>query len=251
MCDSKRAYTGIGNILSEAGATNTLAYMKKYWKDYKGDDERFWRHEWGKHGTCISTLSPSCYHRYQAKQEVVDFFQKTVELFRRLPTYQWLAEAGITPSNTKTYSLSQIQRVLTRRHGAEVTLNCKGKALKEVWYHYNVKGSLQTGRFIATQPDGTKGRCPPMVQYQPKTGGGVSPPGGGRGGRDGDGDGDGGRRGGGKKKKGKGRKGRGRGGRKGGEEEDDYENYEGDDEADWEDVEESLEGEGEIALEEW
>jgi ribonuclease T2 len=33
--------------------------MSTYWKDYQGDDETFWEHEWAKHGTCISTLEPA------------------------------------------------------------------------------------------------------------------------------------------------------------------------------------------------
>ena len=61
--------------------------MNTYWKDNQGDDETFWEHEWGKHGTCISTLSPSCYTNYQATEEAVDFFQKVVDLFNTLPSY--------------------------------------------------------------------------------------------------------------------------------------------------------------------
>jgi ribonuclease T2 len=61
--------------------------MDLYWKDSGGDDESFWEHEWDKHGTCISTLEPSCYTGYTATQEVVDFFQKTVDLFQTLDSY--------------------------------------------------------------------------------------------------------------------------------------------------------------------
>ncbi|KAG5927221.1 hypothetical protein E4U42_002449 [Claviceps africana] len=143
--------------------------MQDFWKDYQGDDETFWQHEWGKHGTCISSLEPTCYTDYQSKEEAVDFFKKTVELFQALPTYRWLADAGITPSSTRHYSLSQIQSVLSQQHGAAVTLGCKGKALNEVWYHFNVRGSLQDGEFVPAAPDGMKGRCPAQVLYRPKS----------------------------------------------------------------------------------
>lgn len=41
-----------------------------------------------KHGTCISTLNPDCYADHTPTEEVVDFFQKTVDLFKTLPSYQ-------------------------------------------------------------------------------------------------------------------------------------------------------------------
>ena len=65
-----------------------LEYMHTYWKDYKGDDNTFWEHEWNKHGTCISTLEPKCYSDHKATEEVVDYFQKAIDLFKSLPSYE-------------------------------------------------------------------------------------------------------------------------------------------------------------------
>lgn len=62
--------------------------MQTYWKDYQGDDEDLWEHEWSKHGTCISTLETSCYTGYTAKQEMIDYLQKTVDLFKTLDSYK-------------------------------------------------------------------------------------------------------------------------------------------------------------------
>lgn len=87
-CDSSRAYTNISAIIQKFGKTDLLSYMQTYWKDYQGEDETFWEHEWGKHGTCISTLNPECYSDHTATEEVVDFFQKTVDLFKSLPSYE-------------------------------------------------------------------------------------------------------------------------------------------------------------------
>jgi len=96
-CDSSRAYTGISQILQAAGATDLLSYMNTYWKDYQGNDESFWEHEWAKHGTCISTLKPSCYTGYTPQEELVDYFNKTVELFMALPSYQVSSFGSQTP----------------------------------------------------------------------------------------------------------------------------------------------------------
>ena len=86
-CDPSRAYTGIGSILTSLGKSSLLSYMNTYWKDISGDDESFWEHEWSKHGTCVSTLEPSCYIGYTSKQEVGDFFQKAVDIFKTRDTY--------------------------------------------------------------------------------------------------------------------------------------------------------------------
>ncbi|KAK3901090.1 hypothetical protein C8A05DRAFT_35250 [Staphylotrichum tortipilum] len=171
-CDSSRAYTNITQIL-QAAAPSTLQYMQTYWKDYTGNDETFWEHEWGKHGTCISTLKPSCYTNYQPTQEAVDFFSKTVALFQTLPSYSWLSAAGIVPSSTATYTLSAIQSALTSRFGYAVTINCNSnKELNELWYHYNVQGSVQSGNFQPADPVGSGSTCPSTgIKYLPKPGG--------------------------------------------------------------------------------
>ncbi|KAL6808066.1 ribonuclease T2 [Trichoderma sp. SZMC 28013] len=171
-CDASRAYSNITDILTAMGADDTLHYMQTYWKDYQGNDESFWEHEWGKHGTCITTLDPGCYDDYVPTEEAADFFSRTVSLFKTLPTYQWLADAGITPDGSKSYALEDIQSALSKQHGADVTLSCEGKSLNQVYYHFNVKGSLQDGQFVAAAPDGSKSTCPDSVYYDPKNGGG-------------------------------------------------------------------------------
>ncbi|CAG8972130.1 hypothetical protein HYALB_00008135 [Hymenoscyphus albidus] len=168
-CDASREYSNITQILQSYGKTDLLAYMGKYWKDYQGNDESFWEHEWDKHGTCISTLEPSCYNGYKGQEEVVDYFEKAVSLFAGLDTYAFLEAASIIPSTTATYTFTQIQDALTAAHGFPVTISCKGGALDEVWYHYNVRGNVQTGDFVPTSPDGSKSSCPDNgIKYLPK-----------------------------------------------------------------------------------
>ncbi|KAF7552918.1 hypothetical protein G7Z17_g3999 [Cylindrodendrum hubeiense] len=169
FCDSSREYTNIKSLVSKFLGASTLSYIETYWVSDDGDDESFWEHEFSKHGTCISTLNPSCYSNYQTGEEVGDYVKTLVSLFKTLPTYDWLKAAGITPSTSKTYTSSAIQAALEAQHGAKVTLGCSGKYLDEVWYHYNVKGSLQDGTFVAADPDGSKSSCPTTgVKYVPK-----------------------------------------------------------------------------------
>lgn len=143
--------------------------MEKYWKDYSGDDEDFWEHEFGKHGTCMSTLEPSCYPNYQPGDEVVDYFKRAVQVFKSLPSYDWLAAAGIVPSATATYTLAAIQAALKVHHGHDVIINCSGNKLNELWYHYNVQGSIQSGTFVPVQYVGPPPTCPSTgIRYLPK-----------------------------------------------------------------------------------
>ena len=89
---------------------------------------------------------------------------------------QWLSAAGVVPSNTATYTSAQIQTALgANRGGFSVTLGCSSGALDEIWYHYDVRGSVQTGTFVATNPDGSTSTCPSTgIKYLPKSGSPVS-----------------------------------------------------------------------------
>jgi ribonuclease T2 len=144
--------------------------MNEFWLPNAGTSEHFWEHEWNKHGTCINTLSPSCYgDAYTPGLEAVDFFVRTVELFKSLDTYAALAAAGITPSRTKTYTLRELQDALSAVTGSRVWLGCQGRYLNQAWYYYNVRGSLQTGEFVPTEPSYSRGGCPSAgIRYMPK-----------------------------------------------------------------------------------
>ncbi|KAF2086287.1 ribonuclease M [Saccharata proteae CBS 121410] len=171
-CDPSRAYSDISGILTDFGYDDTLSYMETYWKNNDGTDEYLWEHEWSKHGTCINTLDTDCFTDYEAKQEVPVFFNRTVELFKTLPTYEWLEAAGITPSSSKTYQASAIQSALSSQHGNTVYLGCSDGELSQVYYYFNVKGSVATGEFVSAEPDGgDSSTCSGAVSYLPKSGG--------------------------------------------------------------------------------
>ncbi|KAI1386654.1 ribonuclease M [Hypoxylon trugodes] len=173
-CDSKRAYTNISDILKSSGNDDLLTYMETYWLPNDSTGEEFWEHEWGKHGTCVSTLEPSCFTDYQPTEEVPYFFNTTVSLFKSLPTYKWLSDEGITPSSSKSYQLSDIQAALSKNHGGEtVYIGCTSGAIEQVYYYFNTYGSVANGQFVPASPDnGDDGGCPDSVKYLPKNGGG-------------------------------------------------------------------------------
>lgn len=167
-CDDSRDYYNITCILESYGATDVLSVMQTYWKDDDGDDEVFWEHEWNKHGTCYSTLNPSCYTDYTAQEEVVDFFNTTTSLFQTLPTYQFLADAGIYPSSNETYAKTDIIAALRAARGVNATLECEDGVLYEIEYTFNVHGSVADGIFVAVEPTGEGDGCPDEIQYLPK-----------------------------------------------------------------------------------
>ncbi|KAJ6609384.1 ribonuclease T2-like protein [Mycena sp. CBHHK59/15] len=135
------AYTGIPSLLTNQGASDTLSYMQTYWKDINGNDETFWEHE--------CTLDVACLPEGSAKgAEAVMFFNTVVGLFKTLPTYQWLADAGIMPSSSTTHTLASLTAALKTGYG----------------------GSVIDGTFIPiTAPE--QGSCPSTgIQYLTKSG---------------------------------------------------------------------------------
>lgn len=170
--------------------------MLQYWLPDRGTPESFWAHEWNKHGTCVNTLSPSCYasesttshdsfdstkqsaelkrrsldEGYKHGQEVVDYLLTAISLFDRLDTYTALTNAGIYPSKTRHYTHREVSAALEKVTGKPVILGCKRGELNEVWYTFNVRGSLQGGVFEAADPAGAggKGTCGRNVRWLPK-----------------------------------------------------------------------------------
>jgi len=120
----------------------------------------------------MSTFDTQCYPDYSNNAEVPDFFQKTVDLFQTLPTYDWLAAANIYPSTTTQYTLAQFVAALQPMHSAIPYIGCSKGQVDELWYFYHVQGSLQTGNYVPTDLVGSQG-CPDSFYYYPK---GYSPP---------------------------------------------------------------------------
>ena len=167
-CDESRQYTNISCILGSYGKTDLLNYMYSYWQDDEGQDESFWEHEFGKHGTCYSTLKPSCYTDYTPQEEVVDFFQQVVDLFKGLNTYEFLNNASIVPSATKNYTNAEVMAALRAARGVNATIECSDGQLDQVYYTFNVRGSIADGTFVAAEPVGEGNGCPDTFQYLPK-----------------------------------------------------------------------------------
>ncbi|KAJ6502673.1 ribonuclease [Mycena vulgaris] len=170
-CDSSRAYTNLGSLLTAQGSSDTLDFMKTYWKDINGADETFWEHEWSKHGTCMSTLDVKCLPSGSAKgAEAVIYLNTVVRLFKALPTYEWLADAGITPSSTTTHTLASLTAALKAGFGFTPALDCTGTALNQVSYYYHLKGSVIDGTFVAIDAPKAGSCASTGIKYLTKSG---------------------------------------------------------------------------------
>ncbi|ODQ80600.1 hypothetical protein BABINDRAFT_160858 [Babjeviella inositovora NRRL Y-12698] len=154
FCNNDLNIKNVREIMTRFNETELLAKMSHVWKNFNGNDELLWIHEFNKHGTCMSTINPQCYgNDYQKDQNVVDFFKISVELFERLPSYKWLEEAGIVPSETQTYSKQEIEKALSDKFGEDVRIGCnRYHALQEIWYFYHVQGSLLGKKFVPISP---------------------------------------------------------------------------------------------------
>ncbi|KAI0144587.1 ribonuclease T2 [Xylariaceae sp. FL1272] len=176
-CDSSREYTDITSLLSNAGESDLVSFMQDYWQSNNGSPEEFWEHEWGTHGTCVSTLEPDCYTDYTEGDEAVDFFKTAVALFKTLDTYTALSDAGITPSSSQTYTSSEIVAALKTLTGFEPILQCDSDEIYQVEYGFFANGPLQNGDFEGSAIIGADSSCPDSgIKYLPKDGDGAPSP---------------------------------------------------------------------------
>ncbi|KAI1170510.1 ribonuclease T2 family protein [Nemania sp. FL0916] len=158
-----KPWTGepISDFIEKFGKYDLLAYMNKYWIGQNQPNWWLWAHEFSKHATCFSTFDTECYGpSYVKHSEVIDFYSTVVSYYQSLPTYKWLSQGGIKPSNTTAYSVSDIQGALRRGFGKLPYVGCSGPkynetaagkgsldngatVLSEMWYYYHVNGRVQ------------------------------------------------------------------------------------------------------------
>ncbi|KAG8893106.1 ribonuclease T2-like, partial [Tulasnella sp. 403] len=175
FCDPSREYPSITQVLQNNGKQALLDDMNQWWLDQNGNNEQFWEHEWNKHGTCMSTIEPSCLPPgSQTGLDAAYYFQRAVDTFKSLPTYQYLATAGITPSTSATYTYTTLANAIKASTGFTPSLDCTSGALNSVSYYFNLKGSLIDGTLVPIDAP-SQGSCPTSgIKYPPKSGGASS-----------------------------------------------------------------------------
>ncbi|KAK0649088.1 ribonuclease T2-like protein [Cercophora newfieldiana] len=169
-------YTGdtVDTFLAALGkpGKTLLKWMKEFWIAQNQPSTELWAHEFSKHATCFSTFDQECFspENLTRHTDLLDFFTVSADYFKTLPTWDWLAEGGIRPSNSTGYSLSQIQAVLKEKHGGVPFIGCGGPrwneteagegtkdagktVLNEVWYYFHVYGRVQGGKGEAVGAD--------------------------------------------------------------------------------------------------
>ncbi|KAF1842644.1 ribonuclease T2 [Cucurbitaria berberidis CBS 394.84] len=163
----------IGTFLERFGRYDLLEYMNTYWTGFNQDNPGFWAHEFSKHATCFSTFNVPCYGpQYRQHEDVVDFFETAIKYYKRFPTFKWLEDECITPSNSTTYTYSKLRDILFERHGGIPFLGCSGPrynttttgkgstdngftVLNEVWYYEHVYGRPQEGNTVPVNASST------------------------------------------------------------------------------------------------
>lgn len=116
----------------------------------------------------MSTLRPKCYSKYNHRQELVEFLEETVELNENLPTFDYLSECGIVPTNDTTYPISDIETCLSDAFDGYLPhIGCRNGYLAEVWYYHHVAGRIGGGTYVPANTTFNTS-CPNDVIYPPK-----------------------------------------------------------------------------------
>ncbi|AOW07711.1 ribonuclease T2-like protein [Yarrowia lipolytica] len=169
-CDKEQEVSNVTDIIKKL-EPSLLDYMNEHWVSDDGDNESFWEHEWNKHGTCMSTLNPSCYKEGTDKhQNVADYARTAIALQKELNTFGFLGSKGIWPSDDKTYPKQDIEAALKYHHSnSKVHIACdKSGALNEVWYYFHIQGAIPSAEYTPVDDTIPKNNCPDQVKYLPK-----------------------------------------------------------------------------------
>lgn len=171
FCNPSWEISDVPGILKDLGEDKLLKKMQKNWLNLYGNDASLWEHEFNKHGTCMSTVNPSCYPKDAPQyQYVADFYRSAVGLWETLPSFDFLADAGIYPSEEDTWTVEQWNTALSAHVDNKVVhLGCDhNNHVNELWYFFYLKGSVASGKWIPTDSI-TSSTCKPGFKWIPKT----------------------------------------------------------------------------------
>lgn len=88
-----------------------------------------------------------------------------------LTSFQILSDAGITPSNTKTYTSAAIVAAIEDVFGYAPVILCDSSVLYQIYYGFYVTGPLQNADFVPSTVTGDSSNCPASgVSYPIKSG---------------------------------------------------------------------------------
>ncbi|KAG2195374.1 base non specific RNase Rh [Mucor mucedo] len=137
-CDNSRNTNQIASIVRNMNST-MYGRMNTFWPSNKGDNNWFWSHEWTKHGTCVSTLRPTCYGpTYKKYQDVIEYFEQVLDLRDRFDLFGALNLNGVSPG--RHYNVETIRDAIKSTYGANVKLDCHGNQLSEISLNFYVRG---------------------------------------------------------------------------------------------------------------
>ena len=110
-----------------------LPKMNKLWMSAYGDNFKFWRHEWDKHGTCA--IYPSNKYTRHIKT-LFEYFNTTLNLRERVDLISVLKSNGITPSGggvKRTFKLSNIITAIKDKIGVNPAVKCTKGYLDSIY----------------------------------------------------------------------------------------------------------------------
>ncbi|KAF9920403.1 ribonuclease T2-like [Linnemannia zychae] len=166
-CDYNRIYNDVESKLANFKGlpSGFMDQMRTYWGSNSYSNNVFWSHEWSKHGTCFSTLNPSCYSNSQTyipDQDVYSYFKQGLDLRRQYNIYAALSNAGILPGSTP--ETEDMHIAIKKAFGEDAEINCDNGVLSEIWMHFNVKNGNQ---YVPTRPR-FLGSCRGYILYPTK-----------------------------------------------------------------------------------
>jgi len=133
-----------------------------YWPSKFDDYDNFWTHEWGKHGTCMSTLDPQCFSgnsQFRKGQEVNDYFRTALRLRQEFEPYRAMKKAGIVASldRSRGFTVKDVVAAIQKEYGVDVQVKCQANMIYEIVMYFAPQG--RDGYVPIDVPDEIRHKC--------------------------------------------------------------------------------------------